>query len=63
MGLKFRPPYIVAFFPVELEQELRRLEMQRYAGDEHNIEETTFRIEQRPNGKYVPRIDTLRLKK
>jgi hypothetical protein len=62
MGLRFKPPYIVAFFPEKLEQELRSLEKQKYAGDENNIEETTFRIEQRPNGKYVPVLHNLRRK-
>ncbi len=62
MGLRSKPPFIVAFFPAKLEQELRNLESQQYPGDENDIEETTFRIEQRPGGKYVPVVHNIRRK-
>jgi hypothetical protein len=63
MGLKYRPAFIVAFFPAQLEDMLRTIESQHFRGDEAQIEETTFRIEQRPGGKYVPVFQDLRLKK
>lgn len=63
MGLRFKPPYIVAFFQPTLESQLRELERQHYKGDESNIEETTFRIESRPGGRYVPTFQNIRLKK
>ena len=63
MGLRFRPPYIVAYFPIKLEEQLRKLEKERFAGDENDIEETVFRIEQRPGGKYVPVVHDLRRRK
>ena len=63
MGLRHRPPYIVAFFPRSLEDTLRKIESQNFRGDETQIEETIFRIEQRPGGKYVPVFQDLRLKK
>jgi hypothetical protein len=63
MGLRFRPPYIVAYFPSKLEAQLLKLEKERFKGDENDIEETIFRIEQRPGGKYVPVVQELHPKR
>jgi hypothetical protein len=62
LGLRFKPAYIVAFFPKRLEDELAKLEKQRYSGPESDIEETIFRIESRPGGRYVPTVQNLRKK-
>lgn len=62
LGLRYKPAYVVAFFPKRLEEELASLEKKRYSGPESNIEETVFRIESRPGGKYVPTIQNLKLK-
>jgi hypothetical protein len=62
MGLKFRPPYVVAFFPAKLEEQLRKIESDHFKGDESMIEETIFRIEQRQGGKYFPIFQDMRLK-
>lgn len=61
LGLRYKPPYIVAFFSRELEEDLRKLEKQQYSGPENNIEETIFRIEFR-GGKYVPVFQSMRKK-
>ena len=63
MGLKYRPAYVIAFFPLELEDMLRKIEAQHFRGDEAQIEETVFRIEQRPGGKYVPVYQDMTMKK
>ena len=63
MGLKYRPAFIVAYFPAKLEEELRKIESQHFRGDEAQIEETTFRIELRPGGKYAPVFQDLRQKR
>jgi hypothetical protein len=67
LGLRFKPPYVVAFFDKKLESQLadlekRELAKRHYTGPESNIEETIFRIESRPGGKYVPTIQSLKLK-
>ncbi len=62
LGLKHQPPYIMAFFKGDLEAELRRLEKQRFSGDENLIEETIFRVVQR-NGRYVPEVADLKYKR
>jgi len=47
------PDYIVAFFPVKLENQLLQKELQAFRGNEEDIEETVFRVERR-NGQYEP---------
>ena len=49
LGLAKTPQYLFGYFPQEFEQELRRLELAAYKGDEDNIEETIFQVV--PRGK------------
>ena len=62
LGLRHKPAYVVAFFPKDLETQLAALEKAKYSGNEGNIEETIFRIESRPGGKFVPTLQSLKLK-
>lgn len=51
LGIFPPPPYIAAFFPENLEPQLRNLEEKRYRGPEDNIEKTHFHVTLR-GGKY-----------
>jgi WD40 repeat protein len=44
LGLKQTPPFVVVFFPEELEKQLRAKETSQYPGAEEDIEETSFKI-------------------
>ena len=60
MGLKSTPPWIAAFFPEKFENDLRKMEQDRYKGAEDDISETTFRIVSR-DGHYVPVLADVKL--
>jgi hypothetical protein len=56
------PPYFVAFFPIELEEELKRLEKSKANGANVNrIEETKFNVVSSGEG-YRPNIVSVRMK-
>src|SRR5581483_10497656 len=55
LGISPPPEYIVAFFPVALEQQLLEKELKAFRGREEDIEETVFRIVPRGGG-YEPEI-------
>lgn len=59
LGLTPPPERIVAFFPVELEEELLRLEKAYRGKEEHEIKETRFRVDKQGN-TYVPRVEMQR---
>jgi hypothetical protein len=62
LGIK-APPYFVAFFPSELEDELVRLEREKTNGArEEDIEETRFEVVRADTG-YKPRVVSVRVKK
>jgi hypothetical protein len=46
------PPLIAAFFPRNVEEELRYLERKKYGGPENKIDSTVFRVVPSPSGKY-----------
>jgi hypothetical protein len=56
LGMRNPPRYFVAFFPQALEERLRKLERQAYAGDEDRIIETHFRVVNR-DGVYDVELD------
>jgi hypothetical protein len=49
LGLGSTPPFIIAFFPAELEKELADKELAAFPGEEDDIKETVFTI--RPTSK------------
>jgi hypothetical protein len=53
LGLEIQPPQVVAFFPVELEEKLLRLELNYRHRREDQIQETRFEIVKR-GGVYEP---------
>jgi hypothetical protein len=62
MGLDRIPDEIIAFFPVELESKLAKLEHGAYPGPEDNIQETLFRIV-REGGHYEPKLERVKTKR
>jgi hypothetical protein len=52
LGLPQPPPLIAAFFPTQVERELRALEKRKYGGPEYKIYATVFRVVPSSNGKY-----------
>ncbi len=63
LGLRQVPPRIIAVFPPKLEDELRKLEHEKFKGDENKIAETEFAMVRFSHGKYVPKVVEIRLKK
>jgi hypothetical protein len=59
LGLNPIPERFAAFFPKELEKQLREAESAEYSGDEDNIALTTFRVVRR-GGKYEPVVQEVR---
>jgi hypothetical protein len=57
-AMRLDPPDgpIIAFFPLELEAKLLQLELGYRGKKEEDINETTFKIESRGGGSYVPRV-------
>ncbi len=60
LGLRTTPPYFMAFFDQDLEDELRELEQRHYKGPESNIVQTFFQFERMANGKYKPRFKDIK---
>ncbi len=56
LGLPAVPPYIVAFFPEELEQQLAKLEHDHKGLGEDEIEETKFSVVHSPDGSYHAQV-------
>jgi hypothetical protein len=61
LGLRRTPPYFMAFFSDDLEQQLRELERQKYSGSENNIIQTVFQFDRIGNGQYRPHVRDIRL--
>jgi hypothetical protein len=61
LGLEKTPPLIACFFKRKVEEDLRRLEREKYSGPESKIEETHFRIVPVANGPYRGNRGTYRL--
>jgi hypothetical protein len=62
LGLGETPPYIVAFFPLDVEKDLLDKELKAFRGKEDDIEETVFKVEQR-GGSYEPVVTDQRRKR
>lgn len=61
LGLRIPPPYIAAFFPVELEKKLLEIELAYKGLKEEDIDHTTFRIVNR-GGRLEPEVKEQREK-
>lgn len=62
LGISPIPDQLVAFFPMDLENELRSKEARHYSGNEDDIELTRFKIVAR-GGKYTPEVQNVVRKK
>ena len=60
LRLPFAPPNIIAFFPEKLENDLLEKELKYRGRQEEEIQETRFRVERAPGGKYVARVESQR---
>jgi hypothetical protein len=63
LGLNFRPPYFIAFFPKNIEEELATKERNFRGLPEKQIFETKYKVQPR-NGRYeITVVDQIPLKK